>query len=446
MPFHPHPLMMISFVFLPLIFSSVIAHEHQANRRLPSATWHHSRDHSVSDLFRRDANDGTHYPAVGTPEWASKYPPWTPDPSQMPGAWRDRLNVAVAAGKVPNTPIPYSPGDQNPTYPEGHDPMSPEICSATYKCRIDGDIWDGPSGFFGTSFDDGPLPTSGKLYDFLKEKNETATNFMIGSNVLENPDMFLRALTEGHDLAVHTWTHPYMTTQTNEQVVAELGWTMQIIHDSSGGRVPKYWRPPYGDSDTRVTAIAREVFGLTTIIWNQDTEDWSLISGGTTLDVIQNSMTQWLTGPKEPGLVILEHETSDLSVQAFINAYPLIKSNGWTTKSLAQIANDTDTSPYRNAPSTQDGPVLAEDIIVLDDTKPHSSTLSSNNSSTSSPTSATSSANAGPSAHVSTSSQAQSSQYNPPQLSQSNSALSILSTAGWTSAAFALTHLLISSV
>jgi peptidoglycan/xylan/chitin deacetylase (PgdA/CDA1 family) len=34
---------------------------------------------------------------------------------------------------------------------------------------------------------------------------------------------------------------------------------MQIIHESTGGRIPRYWRPPYGDSDNRVRAIAKEV-------------------------------------------------------------------------------------------------------------------------------------------------------------------------------------------
>ena len=45
---------------------------------------------------------------------------------------------------------------------------------------------------------------------------------------------------------------------------------MQIIHDSTGGRVPRYWRPPYGDSDNRIRAIAKSVFGLTQIDWNQE--------------------------------------------------------------------------------------------------------------------------------------------------------------------------------
>ena len=84
-----------------------------------------------------------------------------------------------------------------------------------------------------------------------------------------------------------------MTTMSNEAIVAELGWTMQIIFDQNGGRVPKYWvscpggvssgdlalilqsdllvqRPPYGDLDNRVRTIALEVFGLTSVVWNAD--------------------------------------------------------------------------------------------------------------------------------------------------------------------------------
>ena len=72
------------------------------------------------------------------------------------------------------------------------------------------------------------------------------------------------------DIAIHTWTHPYMTTLSNLEIVAELGWTMAIIHDSTGGRIPAYWRPPFGDSDNRVNAIAKEVFGLTTVMWNRE--------------------------------------------------------------------------------------------------------------------------------------------------------------------------------
>lgn len=42
-------------------------------------------------------------------------------------------------------------------------------------------------------------------------------------------------------------------------------------------------------------------------------------------------------GPKTPGLVILEHELSDLSVASFMSAYPLMVANGWKRVSLAQM-------------------------------------------------------------------------------------------------------------
>jgi peptidoglycan/xylan/chitin deacetylase (PgdA/CDA1 family) len=119
-------------------------------------------------------------------------------------------------------------------------------------------------------FDDGPLLPSPALYSFLKENKQIATHFMIGLNILTNPDIFLSAYDAGDDLAVHTWTHPYMTSLSNEAVLAELGWTMQIIHDSTGGRLPRFWRPPYGDADDRIRAIAKNVFGLSMIIWNQE--------------------------------------------------------------------------------------------------------------------------------------------------------------------------------
>ncbi|EEB94293.1 hypothetical protein MPER_06912, partial [Moniliophthora perniciosa FA553] len=220
------------------------------------------------------------------------------------------------------------------------------------------------------------------LVDFLEKNNETATHFMIGTNILYNPSQFERIWDYGGDCAVHTWTHPYMTTLSNEQIVGELGWTMQIIHDSTEGRVPKMWRPPYGDSDLRVRAIAREVFGMITVIWNQDTDDWSLTTGGQNMDAIGHDMDRWLTGSKTPGLVVLEHELSDQAVQAFMANYPKIKSNGWDTDSVARLFDGV--NPYQNVNGDQ---ITPAQIYVSNAT-----TSASSSSSTSSATSTSSAA------------------------------------------------------
>lgn len=49
---------------------------------------------------------------------------------------------------------------------------------------------------------DGPQPPSAELYDFLETNNITATHFMIGSRIVDNPDLFQRAVEMGGEIAV----------------------------------------------------------------------------------------------------------------------------------------------------------------------------------------------------------------------------------------------------
>ncbi|KAJ7095385.1 carbohydrate esterase family 4 protein [Mycena belliarum] len=380
-------MLLLTLFVLPLLTSASLDfrddHAHTAAGILPGS-WHHRTDHPVHALFKRGPEtDGITYAEVGSPAWSAAYPARTPDSKAMPKEWLDALKAAVSASHIPAIPVATNLPNSNPTYPAGFDPKGTVVCSATYKCRNSGDIWDAPDNTIGISFDDGPQPASDKLLTFLKEHTETATHFLIGVNLISNPNEFKTAFEMGGDMAVHTWTHPYMTTLSNEDVVAQLGWTMELIHNSTGGRVPKFWRPPFGDSDNRVRAIAKEVFGLTTVIWNQDTEDWSLTSGGTTAKVINASMTKWITGPKSPGLIILEHELSDQSVATFMAAYPLMKLNNWKTISLAQMVSGT--SAYQNAPSSS-GTVTLAGIVASNSNSSSSASKSASDTKRPSPT------------------------------------------------------------
>ncbi|KIY71454.1 carbohydrate esterase family 4 protein [Cylindrobasidium torrendii FP15055 ss-10] len=369
-----------------------VDHTHAAHSRLPGR-WYQEPDNKVEKLFRRFSDDGTQYAEVGGEEWMAAFPTGIPDVNATPKEWIDALNVAVQAGKIPNIPPSTASTQTNPVYPDGMDPNGPEICSATYKCRTDREIWDAPDGVLGISFDDGPYEGTEMLLEYIGANHVPTTHFLIGSYIRMNPTAFEAIRDNGGDLAVHTYTHRYTTSLSNEEVVAELGWTMEIIRNSTGGRIPKFWRPPYGDSDNRVTAIAREVFGLTTIIWNQDTEDWSLTTGGTTPQAINASMTEWLNGPKSPGLVILEHELSTMSVQAFIDAYPVMQSTGWNIQSVVSIYGD---SPYQNAPAGLDGEVKAASVVPSGNDS-GSNTGDDHGSSSAAPESVSTSASAPPS-------------------------------------------------
>lgn len=71
-----------------------------------------------------------------------------------------------------------------------------------------------------------------------------------------------------------------------------------------------------------------------------------MATGGTTLQAINASMTKWLNGPKSPGLIILEHELTNQTVQAFEDAYPLMVQTGWKMESTARV---NDSSVYLNS-------------------------------------------------------------------------------------------------
>jgi peptidoglycan/xylan/chitin deacetylase (PgdA/CDA1 family) len=47
------------------------------------------------------------------------------------------------------------------------------------------------------------------------------------------------------------------------------------------GVTPKYWRPPYGNTDDRIRAIANAL-GLQTVMWQTDSNDWQVGSTNVT--------------------------------------------------------------------------------------------------------------------------------------------------------------------
>jgi peptidoglycan/xylan/chitin deacetylase (PgdA/CDA1 family) len=51
----------------------------------------------------------------------------------------------------------------------------------------------------------------------------------VGSQVLNFPDILKQAYQEGHEIALHTWSHTNLPSLTDDQIVAELVWNMKII-------------------------------------------------------------------------------------------------------------------------------------------------------------------------------------------------------------------------
>ncbi|CAH7667156.1 expressed protein [Phakopsora pachyrhizi] len=294
--------------------------------------------------------------------------------------WLEAYREAKASGLIPN----FAPSvlksstnndaDGSPTYPyipESRISDKKDICSWTIsKCESSSDIVNSPKGVMGISFDDGPRIENDKLTKalnrFLRSNQQASTHFLIGSRILDSDRDLLRKVFDQplkfDHLAVHTWSHPYMTTLSDEKVLGEIGWTIQIIYDYFN-LLPAFWRPPYGDVDNRVRAICEHVFGLKTIMWSSDTNDWCLSdesnpnsdcapnSGPQDLNQLVNQLKKIInqSSPQKQqqnnhsdstsnyGVLSLEHELSVRTVQGFIQTFPLAKKLGYNTKSIPDL-------------------------------------------------------------------------------------------------------------
>ncbi|KAH9024069.1 putative chitin deacetylase [Lactarius pseudohatsudake] len=181
----------------------------------------------------------------------------------------------------------------------------------------------------GYGFDDGPNCTHNAFYNFLASQNQKATMFYIGSNVLNWPLEAQRAIADGHEICVHSWSHSYMTAFQSQDAFAELWYTMKAIKLVTGV-TPTCWRPPFGDVDDRIRAIANAL-GLQTIMWERDSFDWRAgldNFGPADVDENYSLFVNDLTAGdfNTVGGILLTHELNNFTMQEAINWYPKLKS------------------------------------------------------------------------------------------------------------------------
>jgi cellulose synthase/poly-beta-1,6-N-acetylglucosamine synthase-like glycosyltransferase/spore germination protein YaaH/peptidoglycan/xylan/chitin deacetylase (PgdA/CDA1 family) len=131
------------------------------------------------------------------------------------------------------------------------------------------------------TFDDGPDPEwTPKILDILKEKNASATFFLIGIQADKFPGLTKRIYQEGNTIGNHTFTHPDVTNMSAPLFKAELNLTERLFGSMLGIRTT-LMRPPYAIDEEPDTAdqvrpleIPQEM-GYITVGNRIDPNDWS---------------------------------------------------------------------------------------------------------------------------------------------------------------------------
>lgn len=116
-------------------------------------------------------------------------------------------------------------------------------------------------------------PQARAIMDILAREKAPATFFVCGRWCKANPELLREALARGFEIGNHTNSHPYMTHLSDSERAQELETTGRAFSEVTGKTMAAYWRPPYGDLDSRTAAVAGQA-GYITVMWSIDTLDW----------------------------------------------------------------------------------------------------------------------------------------------------------------------------
>ncbi|MFD8636439.1 MULTISPECIES: bifunctional polysaccharide deacetylase/glycosyltransferase family 2 protein [unclassified Streptomyces] len=130
------------------------------------------------------------------------------------------------------------------------------------------------------SFDDGPSPEwTPKILDLLESRNIKADFFVTGAMTTRYPDLIRDIVADGHELGVHTFTHPDLVYQSHARISWELAQT-QLALAGVAGVHSALFRPPYSSDATALDDWNYPVLkyvgarGYLTAFIDKDTDDW----------------------------------------------------------------------------------------------------------------------------------------------------------------------------
>lgn len=151
------------------------------------------------------------------------------------------------------------------------------------------------------TFDDGPDPSSTPAFlDLLGRADRRATFFVLGAQAKVAPSIIERMSKEGHEVAIHGWTHRCTAAIPPTRLRRQLLGAKHVVEDITGTAVTWY-RPPFGILSTNALLEPRTI-GLTPVLWTAWGRDWER-------SATPPRITATVLRTLRPGGTILLHDT-----------------------------------------------------------------------------------------------------------------------------------------
>lgn len=183
----------------------------------------------------------------------------------------------------------------------------------------------GEPKYVALTFDDGPSPRcTPQLLDGLAALGARATFFVVGCQVVKDPDIVVRIAAEGHQVGNHSYDHGELDALGTAQALADLQKNDDLLRELLGEGA--YWvRPPYG----LLTEEEAAALSVPLVNWSVDTEDWLTKDAGKILDVIYRCAGD--------GDIVLLHDRYLNTVEAALTAVEHLQQQGYVFVTVAEL-------------------------------------------------------------------------------------------------------------
>lgn len=137
-------------------------------------------------------------------------------------------------------------------------------------------------GVFALTVDDGISSEVVRAYTQFAADTGMRLTFFVTAQYSSWSDNIplLRPLVESGQiqLANHTWSHPSLTKSSDSLIRSELGRTHEFLTANYGIDASPYFRPPFGNHDARVDAVAASQGYTSPVLWYGSLSDAGRIS------------------------------------------------------------------------------------------------------------------------------------------------------------------------
>ena len=164
------------------------------------------------------------------------------------------------------------------------------------------------------TFDDGPSEYTPRILDTLARYGAKASFFVVGLRAEAIQSTVKRTFDEGHEVIVHAWGHPNLTTLSADAVKRELQETEKHVK-AIIGTCPNFYRPPYGKVNDTVKQVSAEL-GYAIINWTVEPFDWECQNAELIHERIMADM--------HDGAIILVHDLYDATAAAMERTIPAL--------------------------------------------------------------------------------------------------------------------------